>query len=47
MNSEKIMVVEDEWVVADQLCRESGRYRVQDLLNGIRGRRGHQESGSG
>jgi CheY-like chemotaxis protein len=21
MNSEKIMVVEDEWVVADQLCR--------------------------
>jgi len=22
MNSEKIMVVEDEWVVADQLCRE-------------------------
>ncbi|MCX5820014.1 MAG: response regulator, partial [Deltaproteobacteria bacterium] len=22
MNSEKIMVVEDEWVVADQLCRD-------------------------
>lgn len=22
MSSEKIMVVEDEWVVADQLCRE-------------------------
>ena len=21
MNSEKIMVVEDEWVVADQICR--------------------------
>ena len=38
MNNEKIMVVEDEWVVADQICSNLKAFGYTVMLDSIHGR---------